>query len=107
MTKALTTTIQVKHLKALVKAANQLQSGREKGVFDFTYDIFDRQEDAIKHAKCAILNAEGSKKKKRETISGFNIISDPEIQAANAERNAEEVKQESKTRKFPFLGSKP
>ena len=29
--KALTTTIQVKHLKALVKAANQLQIGREKG----------------------------------------------------------------------------
>tara|TARA_A100001391_G_scaffold109_1_gene228 strand:- start:60 stop:383 length:324 start_codon:yes stop_codon:yes gene_type:complete len=97
--KALTTTIQVKHLKVLVKAANQLQSGREQGQFDFSIDLFTKQENAIKHANCAILNAEGNKKKRRDTINGFNIVLDPEAQAFNAERNAEEVENASPKRK--------
>ena len=100
--KALTTTIQVKHLKVLVKAANQLQSGREQGQFDFSIDLFTKQEDAIRHANCAIMHAEGNKKKKRNTISGFNIVLDPETQAFNAERNAEEVENASPKRKFPW-----
>jgi len=91
MTKPIIANVQVMHLKTLLKGIETLQDGREKGLFNFSLTTFNDQEIAIKHIKCSIATAEGNKKKKRNTIRDFNIISDPETQKANAERNQQDL----------------